>query len=336
MDKKIQKLLENYEIQKKDYQNFIKSDVWNKILNKSFYDLDIEKLKNFFSNDLSDGIANPGIFTLKATKEKFFELCEKYEKNKILESLVEEKNNIGNYKNFYSYQGKIVTNADIDNIHFYFQLERYFKKDKNIILEIGGGWGGLARIISKNFKCTYILIDLPEINLISSYYLTSHYPNKKFLFYSEFKKDDKINLSDFDFVILPPLSSINNIKYDFCINIRSMMEMNEDSIKQYFKEIQSNLSENGYFLNVNRYFSSDNKYNFYFYKFPYDKKWKIVKSETSWLQKNIHLLLTKRTKENFHEIENLFKKLEIFTTNRLKYKKNIYYRIKIFIKNLFK
>ena len=115
-----------------------------------------------------------------------------------------------------------------------------------------------------------------------------------------------------------------------------MMEMNEDSIKQYFREIQNNLNENGYFLNVNRYFSSDNKYNFYFYKFPYDKKWKIIKSETSWLQKNIHLLLTKRTKENFHEVENLFKKLEIFTKNRLKYKKNIYYRIKIFIKNLFK
>ena len=55
------------------------------------------------------------------------------------------------------------------------------------------------------------------------------------------------------------------------------MEMNEDSIKQYFKGIQSNLSENGYFLNVNRYFSDDNKYNFYFYKFPYDKKWKIIK-----------------------------------------------------------
>ena len=50
-----------------------------------------------------------------------------------------------------SYKGKIIT-IDIDNIHFYFQLEKYFKKDKNIILEIGGGYGGLARIISQNFK----------------------------------------------------------------------------------------------------------------------------------------------------------------------------------------
>ena len=48
MDNKIQKLFENYEIQKKDYQNFIKSDVWSRILNNSFYDLDVEKLKNFF------------------------------------------------------------------------------------------------------------------------------------------------------------------------------------------------------------------------------------------------------------------------------------------------
>ena len=48
MDNKIQKLLENYEIQKKDYQNFIKSDVWSRILNNSFMILMLKKLKTFF------------------------------------------------------------------------------------------------------------------------------------------------------------------------------------------------------------------------------------------------------------------------------------------------
>ena len=114
-----------------------------------------------------------------------------------------------------------------------------------------------------------------------------------------------------------------------------MMEMNINSIDNYFKYIQNNLKNDGYFLNINRYFSDVNKYNFYFNKFPYDKKWKIIKSKTSWLQKNIHLLLTKRTKNDFNEINELMNRLKNFTENRNQYKKKIYYKIKIFLKNFF-
>ena len=40
----------------------------------------LKNLKTFFSNNLSDGIANPGIFTLKATKEKFFKFVKNMKK----------------------------------------------------------------------------------------------------------------------------------------------------------------------------------------------------------------------------------------------------------------
>ena len=36
---------------------------------------------------------------------------------------------------------------------------------------IGGGFGSLARIIINDKKCKYFLIDLPEANLMSNYYL---------------------------------------------------------------------------------------------------------------------------------------------------------------------
>ena len=332
----MQDLFKNYDLQIKDYKKVCKSKIWNEVLDKSFNDLDADKLNNFFSNRLSDGIANSRFYDENTIKIKFSELCKKYKENEVLNLFVKEENNVGNIKNYFPYQGRIITNNQIDTINFYLQIEKYLEKKKNIILEIGGGYGGLARIISENKKCTYILIDLPEINLISSFYLTSHFPDKKFLLYKDYIKNEKINFDDYDFIILPPWSSVNNIKYDFCINIRSMMEMSVDSIIKYFSQIQDNLNESGYFLNVNRYYSYDNNYNFFFHKFPYDKKWKIIKSETSWLQKNIHLLLTQRTKENFDDIENIFKKLKVFTENRIKYKKNIYYKIKIFIKSLFK
>jgi len=191
-------------------------------------------------------------------------------------------------------------------------------------------------MISNNKNCTYVLIDLPEINLISSYYLTSHFPNKKFLLYEEYKKNEENKIEDYDFVILPPWALPKNIKFDFSINIRSMMEMNTETINKYFKYIQENLAEDGYFFNVNRYFTDGNDYNFYFYKFPYNKNWNIIKSETSWSQNRLHLLLTRKSKVALNDMDNLLKKLENFTNNRLAYKKNIYYIIKKFLKELFK
>ena len=155
------------------------------------------------------------------------------------------------------------------------------------------------------------------------------------MLYNKYIINNNVKIEDYDFVILPPWSLKKNISYDFCINIRSMMEMNIYSINKYFKYIQENLRIGGYFLNINRYSSDDNDYNFFFHKFPYDKNWKVIKTETTWLQKNIHFLLTMRTFNSFDEISNLMQKLETFTEKKISYRKNIFYKIKVLIKNFF-
>ena len=330
----MQKLFSNYHSQINDYGQYKKSQIWDHITSNSFKNIDSNKLRNFFNNNLSDGISVSRLTDENKIKKLFLDLCNKYKKDQILKLFVNEDNNIGNDQSYYSHDKKIITQSNIFHANFYFEIEKYISKKKNKILEIGGGYGGLARMISNNKNCTYVLIDLPEINLISSYYLTSHFPNKKFLLYEEYKENKKNILEDFDFVILPPWALPKNIKFDFCINIRSMMEMNTDAINEYFKYIHENLAEDGYFLNVNRYFTDGNKYNFYFHKFPYDKYWQIIKNKTSWSQNQIHLLLTRKSSICLDEVENLFKKLEDFTIKRYSYKKNIFYKLKMFLKNL--
>ena len=332
----MQNLLKNYELQIRDYKESSKSKIWSQIINNSFKDINENKLSNFFSNNLSDGIDNSRLIDKEIVKKNFLILCDNYKKDEVLKMFVDENNNIGNSKTYYSYEKKIITYSDIFHINYYYEIEKYISKKRSTILEIGGGYGGLARLISNNKFCTYILIDLPEINLISSYYLTSHFPNKKFLLYEEFKNNKQNKIENYDFVILPPWSLNKNIKSNFCINNRSMMEMNTDSINKYFHYIQENLVADGYFLNTNRYFSDGNKYNFYFYKFPYDQNWQIIKSKTSWLQKNIHFLLTRRTNIALKDMGNFLKNLEDFTTKRYLYKKNFYYKIKIFFKKILK
>ena len=332
----MQNLFSNYYSQISDYGQYKKSKIWDHITSNSFKNIDSNKLRNFFNNNLSDGISVSRLIDKKLIKKLFLDFCDKYKKDEILKLFLDVNNNIGNDQSYYSHDKKIITQSNIFHANFYFEIEKYISKKTNKILEIGGGYGGLARMISNNKNCTYVLIDLPEINLISSYYLTSHFPNKKFLLYEEYKKNEENKIEDYDFVILPPWALPKNIKFDFSINIRSMMEMNTETINKYFKYIQENLAEDGYFFNVNRYFTDGNDYNFYFYKFPYNKNWNIIKSETSWSQNRLHLLLTRKSKVALNDMDNLLKKLENFTNNRLAYKKNIYYIIKKFLKELFK
>ena len=63
--------------------------------------------------------------------------------------------------------------------------------------------------------------------------------------------------------------------------------------------------------------------------------WLIIKSKTAWLQKNIHFLLTRKNNIALDDVGNLLKKLKDFTINRYLYRKNFYYKIKIFLKDLF-
>ena len=63
----------------------------------------------------------------------------------------------------------------------YFQnIEKYIHNNF-LVLEIGGGFGSLARVILSNRDVKYFLIDLPEANLMSNYYLQSHFPKRKYL-----------------------------------------------------------------------------------------------------------------------------------------------------------
>jgi len=65
----MQDLLKNYQLQIDDYDLLSKSIIWNKILKNSHKDIDSEKLRNFFSNNLSDGIDNSRLMRMNDIKK---------------------------------------------------------------------------------------------------------------------------------------------------------------------------------------------------------------------------------------------------------------------------
>jgi hypothetical protein len=114
-------------------------------------------------------------------------------------------------------------------------------KQKQLIVEIGGGYGGLAHSLGNILErqATYLLIDLPEMFLFQGAYLAVNNPEKAIYVYDsetfspEFLARD---IYDYDFALIPnfaldKLHAIQEIA--FLINIASFQEMTEEQVREY-------------------------------------------------------------------------------------------------------
>ena len=115
-----------------------------------------------------------------------------------------------------------------------------------------------------------------------------------------------------------------------------MMEMNKETIQNYFKLIHNHIKEGGIFFNINRYLKKTINNKIKISKFPYDNQWKVIVSKKSWAQDWIHMLITKRvkTKGNIkNELNSLsiyslkYEIIQFFHEQKIKYK-NVMSRIK--------
>ena len=240
----------------------------------------------------------------------------------FIEANKEEK--VGKPKTF-SFGENFFDYHDLFLIYFLYVLSPFInqksqEKTRTFILEIGGGYGGLAYKIKRLFpKTTCILLDLPEANFISNYYIKSLEPKAKILNLEKILKDKKVktteNLSirksdlvDYDYVILPGylIENFTQNFIDFFINTRSFMEMNLQTINFYFLNIQKLISRDGFFYCVNRYKKATSGETVKFKKFPFDKFWDPIIWQKSFFQPMIHEALFKRRLE---ENSGLAKKL---------------------------
>ena len=109
--------------------------------------------------------------------------------------------------------------------------------DAPVILEIGGGFGGLAfHILQQIPKAKYIGLDLPENVIIQSYYLSCAFPELRILLYDE--EHTSITqeiLEQYDVILMPNfvLPETESAIADLAINVRSLSEMPLETINEY-------------------------------------------------------------------------------------------------------
>jgi hypothetical protein len=132
------------------------------------------------------------------------------------------------------------------------------------ILEIGGGYGGLAYQMSEilerlNQKTTYIIIDLPEILLFAGAFLMVNKPNGNIYIYDTATFTDEFirkGIYEYDFVLLPnfalkrlwALPEVNLI-----INMQSFQEMTPSQINDYLCFADAHLSGFLYSDNIEKH-----------------------------------------------------------------------------------
>ncbi len=131
--------------------------------------------------------------------------------------------------------------------------------DLGKVIEIGGGYGGLARMMRLfNPRQTYIIVDLLDSLYCSYVFISAHFPDAKILFVTKPEHAADIAGSDFVFVPTQCFDVLKGGSADLIVNTASFGEMVGRDVDDYMQFINHG-SDTRYFYSVNRYarFSED-------------------------------------------------------------------------------
>jgi len=136
-------------------------------------------------------------------------------------------------------------------------IPKPFLGEREVMLDIGAGFGGIARILSfYRDNTTQILLDLPETLLLTAYYLKDNFPNKKIALlediYPYLNNLDAV-LFSYDFILIPPfvLEYIKEESIHVVMNTTSLGFMSEKYLNFYLEETKRVLKKGGYFYSLN-------------------------------------------------------------------------------------
>ena len=119
------------------------------------------------------------------------------------------------------------------------------------VLEIGGGYGGLARQFHRSGKvCHYVNIDVPESLAICFAFLKLNFPDKTVLLCASEKDIEQIDHVDFALVPINLVGLLPRMPFDLVINTASFQEMS-GSAADYFIDLIQNRLKVRYFYSSN-------------------------------------------------------------------------------------
>ena len=183
------------------------------------------------------------------------------------------------------YRGQRLSGRILTHSYYLSQLKRNteFKLDDPfVVLDLGGAYGGLSRLISSYYsKSKIILIELPEVCMMAGYFLSQSLPDKKIKMLSDINLDALQNQSyesfDFDILILPTwaIAHLANQSVDLFINTTSLGEVTKEYGDFYMTNIERIVSK--YFYSVNGTKGAAKKFDdFGYFNWPFTRTWRTI------------------------------------------------------------
>ena len=235
-----------------EYHNYISSNnskLMNMIKSLGLVNL-YHKLSNYIDLD---------ILRMSSESEIGNDLCPQYRGQRLSVRVLRYA--------YYTSQIRKNTNLDVEK--------------KNAIIDIGGGYGGLSRVLKNIYtESTFVIIELPELCFLATFFLKKCFPTKKIgtlTDLSHLQVITKNDIIDYDFIILPQpmVEKFSDEAFDLCINTTSLGEMTNDMQNYYINHIER--ISNNYFYSVNRAKERMDKYNTKgFYDFQFKKRWDTI------------------------------------------------------------
>lgn len=159
-----------------------------------------------------------------------------------------------------SSNGKRISSIFLTHLYFYLRTQSLMPAAPKRILEIGSGYGGLARIYkTMTPDLTYVLVDLPESLFYAQLFLTKNMPDAR-IFYVEDHLPPR--LDDYDFVLVPAQAAklLVYCDFDLVVNTGSLQEMTTSAVHYWMRFIQSTINTKA-FYSWNYFFNDKTKFN---------------------------------------------------------------------------
>jgi hypothetical protein len=135
---------------------------------------------------------------------------------------------------------------------------RKFLPDLRKVIEIGGGFGGQARLTRLFYpRLTYVIVDLVNSLYCSYVYVSANFPDARILFMEDPAQAAEIDKFDFVFVPTEFIAALKGIKTDLIVNTASFGEMVQRDVDAFMQFINVD-ADTKYFYSVNRYARFEN------------------------------------------------------------------------------
>jgi putative sugar O-methyltransferase len=125
--------------------------------------------------------------------------------------------------------------------------------DVQTVLEIGGGYGNLARVLRLFYpKQRYVIVDLLNSLYCSYVFLASHFPGLRLLFVTS--ESEIRSLNDYDFAFVPTefFAGLRGRAFDLVVNTCSLGEMPQSTVDTYMHFLNQEAKVR-FFYSINRF-----------------------------------------------------------------------------------